>query len=146
LLVDGQPVGSVGEIDPRVLDRFAIGERVAWLDVDLEAILARSDTDRRYQPISRFPTSDVDLAFEVDETTPAAAVEATIVSSAGPLAATVELFDIYRGSGTAQGRRSLAYRLRLQAPDRTLTDTDIAAVRTAVIDAVTAAHPADLRA
>jgi phenylalanyl-tRNA synthetase beta chain len=145
LLVDGQPVGCVGEIDPRVLDRFAIAERVAWLDVDLGAVLDRSDTDRRYRPISRFPSSDVDLAFEVDEATPAAAVEATIVAAAGPRAVTVELFDVYRGVGMAEGRRSLAYRLRLQAADRTLTDADIAAVRAAVIDAVTGNHPADLR-
>jgi phenylalanyl-tRNA synthetase beta chain len=145
VLVDGQPVGRVGEVDPAVLDRFGIAERVAWLDVDLEAVLSRAETAGAYRPISRFPSSDVDLAFEVDAATPAAAVEATIAGAAGDLLASVALFDVYRGEGVAPGRRSLAYRLRLQAADRTLTDADTAAVRQRAIDAVTASHPAALR-
>jgi phenylalanyl-tRNA synthetase beta chain len=144
-LVDGRPVGCVGEIDPGILDRFGITERVAWVEADLDAVLGQVETARRYEPISRFPSSDVDLAFEVDEATPAGDIEATIVASGAPLVATVELFDVYRGEGMAPGRRSLAYRLRLQAADRTLTDADIASARTAVIDAVITAHPAELR-
>jgi phenylalanyl-tRNA synthetase beta chain len=144
VVVDGRPVGSVGEIDPGMAERFGVGERVAWLEVDLDAVLAAAGTERPYQPISRFPSSDIDLAFEVDEGTPAAAVAATIEEAGGAVLVSVELFDVYRGGGDT-GRRSLAYRLRLQAADRTLTDADITAVRTAVIEAVTAAHPASLR-
>lgn len=145
LLSGPRVVGGVGEVDPAVLEAFAITERVAWLELDLDVVLAGGTAVRRYRPISRFPSSDVDLAFEVDEPTPASAVERVIAASAGELAASVALFDVYRGEGVAGGRRSLAYRLRLQAPDRTLTDAAIAEVRARVIDAVTAALPATLR-
>jgi phenylalanyl-tRNA synthetase beta chain len=76
---------------------------------------------------------------------PASAVEDAIRGAAGDLLWSVRLFDVFRGPGVAEGRRSLAYRLRLQAPDRTLTDADVAQVRTAIIDAVQSALPATLR-
>jgi len=138
-------VGLLGEIDPTVLDAFAIGERVAWLELDLDKLLALPHGERSYAPISRFPSSDIDLAFEVAETVAAGDVEATIRAAGGPLLADLRLFDVYRGVGLPDGHRSLAYRLRLQAADRTLTDQDIAGTRQAVIDAVTTAYAAQLR-
>jgi phenylalanyl-tRNA synthetase beta chain len=146
VLVDGRPVGCVGEVDPGVLAALGIDERVGVVELDLDAVLAGPPRERRYRPISRFPSSDVDLAFEVDGSVPAGAVQATIAASGAPLVVAVRLFDVYRGPGLAPGGRSLAYRIRLQATDRTLTDQDIAEVRQRVIDAVTAAHPAVLRA
>lgn len=139
-------IGAVGEIDPSVLDRFAVAERVGWLEVDLDQLLDLPHGDHDYHPISRHPSSDFDLAFEVPETTSAAAVERTVVEAAGPLLASVRLFDVYRGPGVANGHRSLAYRLRLQAPDRTLTDADTAELRARVVDAVAEQHAAVLRA
>jgi phenylalanyl-tRNA synthetase beta chain len=67
----GSPVGWVGEIDPDVLAAHGSPERVGWLEVDLDALLA---PPRRpaYRPVSRFPSSDIDLAFEVPEAVPAA--------------------------------------------------------------------------
>jgi phenylalanyl-tRNA synthetase beta chain len=145
VLVAGTVVGVLGEIDPSVLDAFAIAERVAWLELDLDQLLSLPHGERSYAPISRFPSSDIDLAFEVADTVAAGDVESTIRSAAGPLLADLRLFDVYRGVGLPDGHRSLAYRLRLQATDRTLADQDIAAVRQAVIDAVTATYAAQLR-
>jgi phenylalanyl-tRNA synthetase beta chain len=138
-------VGRLGEIDPAVLDAYGIGERVAWLEVDLDALLAQPHDERTYRPFSLYPSSDIDLAFEVDDAVPATAVEDAIRGAAGDLLWSVRLFDVFRGEAVAEGRRSLAYTLRLQAPDRTLTDADVAAVRTTVIDAVESQLPATLR-
>ena len=91
--------------------------------------------------MSRFPSNDIDLAFEVDESTPAAMVEATLRDAAGPLLDELRLFDVYRGPALAEGRRSLAYRLRFCALDRTLTDDEVAEARRRCIDAVEAPHP-----
>ena len=137
--------GAVGEIDPGVLTDFEIEERVAWLELDLDTLLAQPHGDRPYQLVSRYPSSDIDLAFEVDETTPAADVERMIRSAGGDLVASVELFDVFRGAAVADGRRSLAYTLRFQAPDKTLTDDDLASVRQRIIDAVESELPASLR-
>jgi phenylalanyl-tRNA synthetase beta chain len=145
IVVDGDRIGAVGEIDPGVLDAHGIGERVGYLEVNLEALLALPGRDRTFRPFSVFPTSDIDLAFEVDEGVPASAVEDAIRSAGGELLWSVRLFDVYRGAGVSDGRRSLAFTLRLQAPDRTLTDEDVAAARQQIIDAVQTQLPATLR-
>jgi len=143
--VAGEPVGAVGEVDPDVLAAYDIPGRVAWLEVDLDRLLAHPHGAPTYRPISRFPSSDVDLAFEVAEGTSATDVAAAIEAAAGDLLGWVRLFDTYRGEGVRDGHRSLAYRVRLQATDRTLTDADLAEVRDRMIAAVEARFPAHLR-
>ncbi|MGH9153543.1 MAG: phenylalanine--tRNA ligase subunit beta, partial [Acidimicrobiales bacterium] len=141
----GRPIGWVGEVDPDVLAAFAIEGRVGWIDLDLDLVLAKERTYVQAAPVSRQPSSDVDLAFVVDDAVPAAAVAGTLRASAGPLLVDLRLFDVYRSDRLGPGRRSLAYRLRLQAPDRTLTDADVAEVRGRCIQAVAAAHAGELR-
>jgi len=121
-------IGAVGEIAPGVLDSYGITQRVAILEVDLSVLLATEPKPARWKPTSRHPSSDLDLAFTLDEEIPAERLEKAIRQGAGNLLVGIELFDTYRGSGVAAGTRSLAYRLRLQAADRTLTDADTAAV------------------
>ncbi|MGE3619610.1 MAG: phenylalanine--tRNA ligase subunit beta [Acidimicrobiia bacterium] len=145
LEADGQALGRLGEVDPEVLEGHGIAERVAWLEVDLDGLLARPHGERAFRPFSLYPSSDVDLAFEVDEAVPASTVEAAIRAAGGPLLWSVRLFDVYRGPSVAEGRRSLAYALRFQAPDRTLTDDEVGAARRSCIDAVESALPATLR-
>jgi phenylalanyl-tRNA synthetase beta chain len=139
-------VGEVGEIDPGVLAALGIRERVAWLQVDLGLVLGMPHGEHRYHPISRYPSSDLDLAFEVDESVPAARVAAAVRGAAGELLIDLDLFDVFRGAPVPEGRRSLAYRLRLQAADRTLTDDDIASVRDTVAAALSSTLGASLRA
>ncbi len=141
----GEAVGAVGEVDPAVLDRFGIGERVGWLEVDLDVVTSLARTGRPYRLVSVYPSSDIDLAFEVDDAVPATAVEATLRTVTGDRLASIHLFDVYRGAGIAAGRRSLAYALRLEAADHTLTDDEVAEVRRRAIDAVESAHAATLR-
>jgi len=141
----GPAVGVVGEVDPDVLAAHGVEGPVGWLQVDLGALLAGPRRPATYRPVSRFPSADVDLAFVVDDAVPAAAVEATLLLAGGDLLESVDLFDVFRGAQFGQGRRSLAYRLRFSALDHTLTDTELAALRQACIEAVVAAHQAELR-
>ena len=145
IVVDQQVVGVLGEVDPEVLAAFEVPGRVAWLDLDLTKLLAVDRRDRPYAPVSRFPSSDVDLAFEVDESVPAGAVEPILREAAGDLLVELHLFDVFRGPSVAEGRRSLAWRLRFQANDRTLTDTELAHARERCVAAVETAIPASLR-
>ncbi|MFM8862455.1 MAG: phenylalanine--tRNA ligase subunit beta [Acidimicrobiia bacterium] len=136
LRVAGTVVGEIGEIDSAVRAAMGLRERVAWLHLDLDAALAVPHGDHAYRRISRFPSSDLDLAFEIDDTVAAAEVTRAIEAAAGELLVRLDLFDVFRGEPVAAGRRSLAFRLRLQATDRTLDDGDITAVQRAVVDAV----------
>lgn len=137
LRVAGSVVGEIGEIDPAVRAALDLRERVAWLQLDLPAALAAPHGSHPYRRISRFPSSDLDLAFEVDDTVTAASMAAAVRAAAGELLVGLELFDVFRGGPVAEGRRSLAWRLRLQAPDRTLDEGDLTGVRDAVVAAVT---------
>jgi phenylalanyl-tRNA synthetase beta chain len=141
----GTSLGAVGEVDPDLLTERGIDERVAWLELDLDTVLALPHGDHAYRQVSFFPSADIDLAFEVDSSVPATAIAHTLREAGGDLVWSVRLFDVYRGAGIENGRRSVAYAVRLQAPDRTLTDNDIAAVRQRAIDAVESAHGAALR-
>ena len=95
--------------------------------------------------MSRFPSSDIDLAFVVEEAIPAGAVERSLRAAGGELLESVELFDVYRGDSVADGSRSLAFHLRFCALDRTLTDEEVGDLRAACIDAVASRHHAVLR-
>jgi phenylalanyl-tRNA synthetase beta chain len=138
------PVGVVGEIHPDVADAFEVDERVALLELNLSVLLANEPSVARWKPTSRFPSSDLDLALVVPNTVTAEKVDKAIRQSTGALLVDLQLFDVYRGAAAGEGARSLAYRLRLQSPDRTLTDDDVAAVR-AKVEAATAKLGATLR-
>jgi phenylalanyl-tRNA synthetase beta chain len=144
--VAGAEVGAVGEIDPAVAEAHEIDERLAWLELDLAHLLALPESVTRVRPVSRFPSSDVDFAFVVDEAVPAAAVAATISSTGGDLVQHVELFDVFVSDSLGEGRRSLAYRVRFCAQDRTLTDAEVQGLRGEIITAVESTHGAALRA
>ena len=126
-------VGAVGEIHPSVLEAFGVAERVAWLELDLTRLLSAEPKIAQWKATSRYPSSDVDLAFVVADTVPAEKLDKAIRQAAGGLLVDLSLFDVYRGAGVVEGSRSLAYRLRLQAADRTLTDSEVAAVRAKIV-------------
>ncbi|MFM2114148.1 MAG: phenylalanyl-tRNA synthetase beta chain, partial [Actinomycetota bacterium] len=129
-----QVVGYVGEIDRMVLANYGIEERVACLEVDASVLLGESPKVPVAKPVSRFPSSDFDVAFTAPAKVSAAALQRAIKQAAGSLAEEVSLFDVFR-KAPSDATRSLAYRVRLRAADRTLTDTEVAAARTACISA-----------
>ena len=147
-------LGTVGELDPTLVETFGLvgpdgrPRRVGWLDLDLGTLLDPDAAPRRpleARPVSRFPSSDIDLAFVVPDEVPAQMVEQTLVVEGGELLESVQLFDVYRGESLGAGARSLAYRLRFCALDRTLTDEEIGTLRAACIAGVEKAHRATLR-
>ena len=138
-------IGAVGEVHPDVLDAHEITERVAVLELDLSKLLGTEPKVPQWKPTSRFPSSDFDLAFAVPDSVTAEKVDKAIRQGAGAALVDLALFDVYRGPGVEDGSRSLAYRLRVQAGDRTLTDADITQLRDKVV-AAAAKLGAQLRA
>jgi phenylalanyl-tRNA synthetase beta chain len=144
---EGVTLGYVGEVDPDVVAAHGLEGRIGYFDVCLGQLL--DEAPRRPEeslPVSRFPASDIDLAFVVADDVPAARVEAALRGAAGDLLESIGLFDVYRSGALGAGRRSLAYRLRFRALDRTLTDPEVADVRAGCIAAVSSAFGAQLRA
>ncbi|MEI7547202.1 MAG: phenylalanine--tRNA ligase subunit beta, partial [Actinomycetota bacterium] len=113
-------------------EAFDVTERVAILELNLSVLLANEPKPAAWKPTSRFPSSDLDLAFVLPDTVVAEKLDKAIRQAAGNLLVEFTLFDVYRGAGVGEAARSLAYRLRLQSLERTLTDDDVAQVRTKI--------------
>ncbi|MBA3268323.1 MAG: phenylalanine--tRNA ligase subunit beta, partial [Acidimicrobiia bacterium] len=118
---------------------------VAWLHVDLGALLAGPRRARIYRPVSRFPSADIDLAFVVEEAATAASVADVLRGAGGEAVEDLWLFDMFRGPQLGEGRRSLAFRLRFSALDHTLAEDELTALRARCIEAVESAVGARLR-
>lgn len=142
----GRHLGEVGEVHPDVLRAHEIEGRVGWLQLDTGPIVGAIATTNKYKLISRYPSSDIDLAFVVPDEVSAHDVSVALTKAGAPLARTIQLFDVFRGERLGEGRRSLAYAVRFQADDRTLSDADVSVVRQKMIDAVTSVFGAELRA
>ena len=143
--VSGGAFGAVGEVHPDVAASFGLRRRVGYLTVDVDALLGQPRRPLTARDVSRFPASDMDLAFVMADTVPAAAVRTTLARAGGDLLEAVWLFDVYRGPRLGAGVRSLAFRLRFRALDHTLDDTELAAARRRAIEAVGEAHGGELR-
>jgi phenylalanyl-tRNA synthetase beta chain len=142
-VLDGVVIGHAGELHPRVLKSYGLPPRVVAAEFDLDALIAAAPAVGPRPDFSAYPVAKEDLALVVDESLPAATVHAALVGASG-LIESVRLFDVYVGDQVPEGKKSLAFALRLRAPDRTLTDADIKTARDAAV-AAAAAIGASLR-
>ena len=142
LVLDGVEIGGAGEISTDALDTPV---PVVALELDLDALLAGTRRNRAFRPLSRFPASNVDLAFVLDDGIAASSVVATLRAAGGAVVEDVRVFDEFRADALGAGRRSLAFAIRFRSPERTLTDDEVGMLRRGAIDAVVAAHGAELR-
>lgn len=129
LEVGGETVGHAGELHPKVVAALGLPERTVAAEVDLDRMTALSGRLRRAVPVSTFPVAKEDVALVVDVAVPAAQVEEALREGAGELLESLRLFDVYVGPQVGEGRKSLAFALRLRAADRTLTAQEAAAAR-----------------
>jgi phenylalanyl-tRNA synthetase beta chain len=136
LLMDGTAVGFGGELHPAVCTAVGLPPRTSAMELDLEALLADAVDIVQAPALSSYPVAKEDVALVVPADVPAAEVAAALRSGAGALLESLRLFDVYVGEQAGPGRKSLAFALRFRAPDRTLTDQEVAAFRdTAVAEA-----------
>jgi phenylalanyl-tRNA synthetase beta chain len=131
IMIDGQRAGWVGEIHPLVLADWDLDDGVvAAFEVDLDVVLERVPGAAQYADLATFPVVHEDLAVVVPDTIAAEGVGETMLSAGAPLLASAELFDAYRDpEQIGPDHVSLAFHLEFRAPDRTLTDEEVAAKR-----------------
>ena len=117
-----QPIGILGEVHPDVLAQFEIDQPVQLFEVDLASLLPHLHD--RVDAVSppRFPAVEQDLAVVVDAGVPAAAIQAVLEAS--PLVTSARAFDVYRGERVGAEKKSIAFSIRYQVPNRTLTSDD----------------------
>jgi phenylalanyl-tRNA synthetase beta chain len=136
VLAGDRPAGWIGEVHPLVCREWDL-ERAAAFEVDLAPLLAASPYgEEQYEDVITHPAVRQDLAVSVPEETPYASVAEAVTRGAGAMLSSLRLFDVYRGEQLGEGRKSLALRLEFQAPDRTLTDGEVAERRHAIVESL----------
>jgi phenylalanyl-tRNA synthetase beta chain len=138
IVVAGAPAGWIGELHPEVAAEWGFESAVAAFELDL-TVSDVAVTTALYADVTSFPEVREDLAVIVSDAVPADEVLAVARRAAGPLLAGVEVFDVYRDpERIGAGNVSLALRLQFRAPDRTLTDDEVAGRRRRIAQALTA--------
>ena len=138
-------VGWLGELHPLVARSWDLDGAVAAFELDLDRVIAHADAVPAFRDLTSFPPVRQDLAVIVPEDVPAADVIAIVRETGGELLTDARVFDVYRGAQVGEGRKSLAIALTFQAPDRTLTDDDVAPVRERIVAALAERVGGELR-
>lgn len=145
--VGEQVVGYAGELAPKVCAAFDLPARTVAFELDVDAILATRGGDPiAVAPVATYPAAKEDIALVVDADVPADDVAAVIRTAAGELLEDLRLFDVFTGEQVGEGKKSLAFALRLRSASGTLTAEDSAGVRNRVVKQARKAFGATLRA
>jgi len=145
VFVGGEEVGVIGQVHPAVAKNYGLDCEVYCCEISFAKLLNHLLPEVTYTPLPKYQGTTRDLSLLCDEAVTVADVENVIESSAGKLLRNVKLFDIYRGTGVPEGKKSMAFSLELRADDRTLTDADSESVMTKVLSALSEKLNAVLR-
>jgi len=144
--IGGSAVGELGTIHPKVQKSFNIPQTVYAAELNMEKLLKQRSMKKTYIPIPRFPSVERDIAVVTDESVLSSdAVNAILKADAGVIVSDVHLFDVYRGKGVEDGKKSMALSFSLRASDRTLTDAEIRAAMDAILSSLEKEVGAQLR-
>jgi phenylalanyl-tRNA synthetase beta chain len=133
LVCDGQLLGILGEVHPQVATGYGIEQRLTIAEIDVSALLELRPTLGGIQiTADQYLPAEQDFSIVVDEGAAAGRVEEALRQGAGPLVTNVVLFDVYQGETLEPGKKSLTFRVTFTAPDRALTDKELAKNRTRI--------------
>ena len=138
-------IGAIGELHPRVCERFAVPEGTVAFEVAFAGLLAASHGRVKVEELSRFPAVYIDIAVVVGEGVGAGKVQDVIRRAGAPEVTSVQLFDVYAGEQVPEGKKSLAFALELRSHERTLSDEDAERVRDRILEALRERTGAELR-
>ena len=133
ITVDGVCVGVMGQVHPLVVKNYGMDCEVYCAELNLSALMELRLPEPTYTPLPKYPAVMRDLALVCDEEVTVAQAEDVITGAAGKLLRSVKLFDIYRGTGVPEGKKSMAFSLELRSDERTLTDADSEGVMSKVL-------------
>lgn len=125
IVIDGAVIGVMGQLHPAVAEKLSAPVPMFACEMRLDALLNAAAPEDKFTPLPRYPAVSRDLALIADESLPHAEILEAIRKFGGKLLADCRLFDVYRGKGVPDGKKSMAYALTYRAADRTLTDEEI---------------------
>ena len=125
IFIGNEMLGVLGEVHPQVLAHYEINRKAYLFEIDFEKWVNWAREERRFRPLPKFPAVYRDLSVVVDDALEMDKVAETIWTFKQPFIDEVNLFDVYRGAPIPGGKKSVSYRIRYQAIDRTLTDEEV---------------------
>jgi len=128
ILVEGNLVGVVGKVHPQTAKSWDLDD-VYVFEIDLEDLTEMPAKGIHYEPVSKFPGVEFDLAVVTDEHLLASKLVACIVNNGGSLVKSAEVFDVYQGVGVEEGKKSVAINVMVSDCEKTLSDEDIQPLR-----------------
>ncbi|GGA86305.1 phenylalanine--tRNA ligase subunit beta [Ornithinibacillus halotolerans] len=144
LLLGDKLVGFIGQLHPALEKELDLKETYVF-DINVEAILETHHHEPSYMQIPRYPSVTRDIAFILDDRVAAGDVKETIEEVGAPLVKSVQVFDVYKGDHLEEGKKSIAYSLLYQDPEKTLVDEEVENSYQAIIAAVSEKHGAYVR-
>ncbi len=144
VLLDGRPVGWLGELHPRLQQKYELSGAAVMFELDVEPLLTRGLP--AFRAVSRFPPMIRDLSVLVSEEAPVQGLLDAMNSVRPASVQDLRLFDLYRGKGVPEGQKSLAFRIVIQDTSRTLTDQEADAVKADLLNVLVVWFGAKLRA
>ncbi|MUK44371.1 phenylalanine--tRNA ligase subunit beta [Aliivibrio fischeri] len=143
IVVDGKEVGFIGTVHPELERKFGLNGRTIMFEIEWDAINTRVIPEAA--SVSKFPANRRDIAIVADEAIASGDIVAECLASGGELLTSAKLFDVYRGQGVEEGKKSLAIALTLQSVERTLEEADITSAVDAIVAAIGEKFSATLR-
>lgn len=144
VMLHGKLMGCVGLFAKNVLNNFKIRQKAMGYVLDADVIVLQPPKPRNYKEVTKFPSVVRDIAVIVSDMHSAESLLQEIKKSS-PLVADVEIFDVYRGKGIDEGRRSLAFRITYQVSNRTLTDKEVDEAKQALEGRLASKFQAEVR-
>ena len=120
--IDNEEIGIFGELHPDVLENYSIGTRAYAAKINIPELMDKSNTDKKYRPLPKFPATTRDISVVCDDSVPAAQIEKAIKSAVGGILEKITLFDVYKGKQIEAGKKSVSYSISMRSHDGTLTD------------------------
>ena len=143
--IDGVDVGFIGQVHPLVCKNYGIDAEVYCAEINFSKLFELCLPEPTYTPLPKYPSVWRDLAVVCDEAMTVAEVENVMTAAAGKLLRSIRLFDIYRGTGIPEGKKSVAFNLTLRADDRSLTAEEADADVKSILDLLASELNAVLR-
>ncbi|OGC90819.1 MAG: phenylalanine--tRNA ligase subunit beta [candidate division Zixibacteria bacterium RBG_16_53_22] len=144
--ISGRPAGRMGRISKSVAESVDIKEQVYIAQLDFENLVELTPETITARELARYPSADRDIAIVLNEDIPARTIEDEISKAAGSLLDEVWVFDLYRGKGIPNGKKSLAFGMKFRLADRTLTDEEVGQALEKIVSALKVRFGAELRA
>ncbi|MBM4276600.1 MAG: phenylalanine--tRNA ligase subunit beta [Deltaproteobacteria bacterium] len=138
-------LGVLGEVHPETMGHYEIPGKAYLFEIAFDQVVKDAVEERRFRPLPKFPAVHRDLSLVVEDHLEAEKVEEAIRLLEQPFIDELKLFDVYRGVPVPQGKKSISYRIRYQASDRTLTDDEVNQYHEKVISRLREAFKAELR-